>query len=177
MKKLILFLVLVLTFQSTSAATGSKIDSMVNDTLKNFHQNIPDAANLIQRSKGVLVFPKVYKAGVFFLGGEYGQGALRIGGRTVDYYSTAAGAVGLQLGAQKKSIIVLFLDQNALNKFRNSENWEVGVDASVAVVDVGLGGSIDSTQLNKPIVAFVLDQKGLMYNLTLEGTKFTKIQK
>jgi len=122
------------------------------------------------------VFPKVIKAG-FGWGGEYGEGAMRIGGKTVDYYNTMAGSFGLQIGAQAKTVMLVFLDEDALKRFRISEGWKAGVDGSVAVVAVGAGTSLDSTKLNAPIVGFILDQKGLMYNLTLEGSKFTKINK
>lgn len=177
-KLLLAFSLFVLGFRlNVSAASGAEIDFNVNQSINEFIKDHAGASQLFSEAKGVLVFPKVYKAGVFFLGGEYGEGALRMGGVTADYYSTAAGSFGFQLGAQKKTIIMFFLDNEALNKFRHSENWEVGVDASVAVITLGTGGSIDSTKLNKPIVAFVLDQKGLMYNLTLEGAKFTKLKK
>ena len=53
----------------------------------------------------------------------------------------------------------------------------MGVDGSVALIKVGAGGSIDSSNIKDPIVAFVFGQKGLMYNLTLEGSKFTKLDK
>ena len=122
------------------------------------------------------MFPKVIKAGVGF-GGEYGEGALRIGGKTVDYYNTLAGSFGLQFGAQAKTIVIVFLNEDALKGFRNSDGWKVGVDGSVAVITIGAGTSLDSSKLNEPIVGFVLDQKGLMYNLTLEGSKITKINK
>ena len=110
------------------------------------------------------------------LGGEYGQGALRIGGQTVGYYSTASASIGLQLGVQQRSQIIAFLDPAALEKFRLSSGWEIGVDASVTVVTVGAGGSVDASLLNQPIVAFVFDGKGLMYNLSLEGSKISRIK-
>ena len=116
------------------------------------------------------------KAGIG-IGGEYGEGVLRIGGKTAAYYSTAAASIGLQLGVQKKSIIIVFLTSEALSKFRNSKGWEVGVDGSVAFIKVGAGGSLETTTINDPIVAFAFGQKGLMYNLTLEGSKFTKLDK
>ena len=109
------------------------------------------------------------------IGGEYGEGALRIGGKTADYYSTAAASIGLQRGAQAKTVIILFLQQEALDNFRNSKGWEAGVDGSVALVKVGAGGSIDTTNIKDPIIGFVIGQKGLMFNVTLEGAKFTKI--
>jgi lipid-binding SYLF domain-containing protein len=122
------------------------------------------------------VFPGVFKAGIG-LGGEYGEGALRIGGKTVDYYSTAAGSFGFQLGAQKKTVILVFVQGEALKQFRASSGWKAGVDGSVALVELGAGDAIDTTSIKDPIVGFVFSQKGLMFNLTLEGSKFTKLVK
>jgi lipid-binding SYLF domain-containing protein len=161
---------------SAVAETAREIDVSVDVALENFEKDVGGAKQFLAGAKGLLVFPKVIKAG-FGFGGEYGEGALRVGGKTVDYYNTMAGSFGLQFGAQAKTIVLVFLDENALTRFRMSEGWKVGVDGSVAVLAVGAGTSLDSTKLNNPIVGFVLDQKGLMYNLTLEGSKFSKINK
>ena len=159
-----------------NAATAKEIDVSVDVALENFEKDVAGSKQFLASAKGLLVFPKVIKAGVGF-GGEYGEGALRIGGKSVDYYNTLAASFGLQLGAQAKTIVIVFLDENALKRFRNSEGWKVGVDGSVAVIAIGAGTSLDSSKLNDPIVGFVLDQKGLMYNLTLEGAKFSKMNK
>ncbi len=156
------------------AAKPEKIDRRVNEALADFREDIGGADAVLAKAKGVLVFPLIRKAG-FGVGGEYGQGALRIGGNTVAYYSTAAASIGLQIGGQSRRQIIVFLDQGALDKFRASDGWEIGVDASVAVITLGAGGAIDTTQLNQPIVAFVFDNKGLMYNLSLEGSKISQI--
>lgn len=158
------------------AATAREIDVGVDVALERFEKDVGGGKSFLESSKAVLVFPSVMKAGVGF-GGEYGEGALRIGGTTVDYYNTVAGSFGLQFGAQAKTIILVFLDEGALKRFRQSEGWKAGVDGSVAVVTLGAGGMIDATKLNDPIVGFVFGQKGLMYNLTLEGSKFTKLNK
>lgn len=158
-----------------NAASATEIDQAVNQTLEAF-QKIEGAKAFLTIAKGMLVFPKVYKAGIG-VGGEYGEGALRVSGKTVDYYSTAAASFGFQLGAQAKSIVILFTDETALNKFRESEGWKVGVDGSVALVDIGAGKSVDTTNIKDPVIGFVFGQKGLMYNLTLEGSKFTKLGK
>lgn len=157
------------------AATAKEIDADVNASLKHF-EDIGGAKEVIKKAEGILVFPKVFKAG-FGIGGEYGEGALRIKGKTVDYYNTTAASIGFQFGGQKKTIIIAFMQNDALNKFREASGWKVGVDASVAVIAVGAGGAIDTASINEPIIAFVLDQKGLMYNLTLEGSKITKMEK
>ena len=158
------------------AASASEIDASVGGTLDRFYKEVGSGKKLVQDAKGTLVFPAVYKAG-FGVGGEYGEGALLIHGKAVDYYNTAAGSVGFQIGAQKKSIILLFMQEEVLHRLRTSSNWKAGADASIAVISVGAGGSIDTAKLNEPIIAFIIGQKGLMYNLTLEGTKFTKLHK
>lgn len=169
-------ILLGLAAPGTWAASAGEIDASVNDTLARFSRDVAGADNFMKSAKGVLVFPKVYKAGIG-IGGEYGEGALRIGGKTVDYYSTAAASIGFQLGAQAKSIIILFMEDRALRKFRESEGWKAGVDGSVALVDLGAGRELSTQTIRDPIVAFIFGQKGLMYNLTLEGSKFTKLDK
>jgi len=163
------------TASGAIAVTAENIDAGVEKSL-NMLKGVNGGKEVLKNSLGMLVFPAVFKAGIG-LGGEYGEGALVINGKTVDYYSTAAASIGFQLGGQKKTIIIAFMDKNALNDFRDSSGWKVGADASVAVVAVGADGSIDTEKTNKPIVAFVFDQKGLMYNLTLEGSKIKKLDR
>ncbi len=168
---------LIMSFASQSmAASASEIDLSVKNTLERFYSEVRSGKNLVKDAKGVLVFPAVFKGGIG-LGGEYGEGALLIKGKTADYYSTAAASIGFQLGVQKKSILILFMDKNALDKFQSSDGWEAGLDASIAVVTVGADGDIDTTKTNQPIIGFVIGQAGLMYNLTLEGSKYTRISK
>ncbi len=156
------------------AASKAKIDVRTDEALAEFKSEISGANAVLAKAVGVLVFPRITKGG-FGIGGEYGEGALRVGDRSVAYYSNAAASAGLQIGLQRRRQMLVFLDQTALDKFRASDGWEIGVDASVTVITVGAGGSIDTKQLNQPIVAFVFDSKGLMYNLSLEGTKISRI--
>lgn len=159
---------------AAEAASKEKIDRRTDEALADFRSEVSGANDVLAKAAGVLVFPSIKKAGIG-IGGEYGQGALRIGGASVGYYSTASASIGFQLGAQARRQIIVFLDPKALEKFRLSDGWEIGVDASVTVVTVGAGGAVDATQLNQPIVAFVFDSKGLMYNLSLEGSKISQI--
>jgi lipid-binding SYLF domain-containing protein len=174
-RPIILALVAAFAFAGAAhAASKAKIDRRVDKALAEFKDDVKGADDVLAKAQGVLVFPSIKKAGIG-IGGEYGEGALRIGGKTVSYYSTAAASIGFQLGAQARRQIFVFLEKEALEKFQRSENWEIGVDASVTVVTVGLGGEIDATKLNQPIVAFIFDAKGAMYNLALEGSKITRI--
>ena len=154
------------------AASGAAIDA----TLREFHWRVRGSQELLSRAAGVLVFPRIYKAGVG-IGGEYGEGALLVRGRRVANYNSVAASVGFQLGAQARSVIIVFMTEEALARFSRTRGWKVGVDGSVAVITVGAGASVDTDQIANPVVGFIFDNKGLMYNLTLEGTKITRMSR
>ncbi|MDQ3058956.1 MAG: YSC84-related protein [Pseudomonadota bacterium] len=158
-----------------TAGKRQEIDAGVTAALDRLSSTVPGSRELVNKARGVLVFPSVLAAG-FGLGGEYGEGALRVGGRTVDYYSTASASFGLQIGAQSKTVIFLFMTQEALDKFRRSEGWTAGVDASVAVIKAGVNGDVDLNTVTQPVNVFVMTNKGLMANLTIEGTKVTRLK-
>jgi lipid-binding SYLF domain-containing protein len=158
------------------AASAAEINIGADATLERFKKEVSGGAQFLNKAEAVLVFPSVIKAGMV-VGGEYGEGALRINGKTVGYYSTAGASVGFQLGAQSKSVVIVFLTRQALNKFQNSDGWKVGVDGSVAVIKWGVGEDINSTEIKDPVVGFIFSNKGLMYNLTLEGSKISPIQR
>lgn len=159
---------------TSSAKTAQEINGEVNEALKLFGQQVKGGKEFLNASKGMLVIPNIVKAGLG-VGGQYGEGALRIGGKTVEYYSIAAGSAGLQIGAQKMNLILVFTQDEALKKFRASSGWKAGVDATVAFVDVGAEKSLDTANIKDPIVAFLFGQKGLMAAATIEGAKFTKL--
>jgi lipid-binding SYLF domain-containing protein len=156
------------------AAKRQSIDADVDAALARLYAQDPSARELVAKSRGTLVFPSVVSAG-FVVGGSYGQGALRVGGRSVKYYSTAAGSVGLLAGAEAKSVYLLFMTDEALAKFRSSEGWTVGADASVTVVNVGATAQVDSATAQHAVIGYVLTKGGLMANLSLDGTKITPL--
>ncbi len=156
------------------AASAEQINDSVHSTLDALFDQVRGSRELVAKSAGVLVFPTVIKAGIGF-GGEYGEGALLKRGRTIEYYNTVSASVGFQLGAQARSVVIVFVTPEALNSFRQVDGWKVGVDGSVALITVGAGASIDTSRVINPIVGFIFDGKGLMYNLTLEGSKISRI--
>jgi lipid-binding SYLF domain-containing protein len=158
------------------ATSAGSINLGADESLQDFRSQVKGGQVFLDQAAGYLVFPRVIKAGIG-VGGETGEGVLRVGGSTVGYYRVAAGSVGLQFGAQAKSMVIAFMTREALSRFRNSEGWRVGVDGSVALIDLGAGKTIDSDNVRDPVVGFIYGSKGLMYNLTLEGTKFTKIDR
>ncbi|MGQ0429962.1 MAG: BPSL1445 family SYLF domain-containing lipoprotein [Gammaproteobacteria bacterium] len=153
-----------------------ELDAEVREAVSELYKHSSAARELAGRAAGMLVFPKVIKGGIG-LGGEYGEGALLVGGRTASYYNIVSGSIGFQLGLQQKSQVVLFMTQSELDKFRKSEGWKAGVDGSVALATLGAGGQIDTDTARKPIIGFIYSNKGLMYNLTFEGSKITRIDK
>ena len=156
--------------------TAKEIDASVDAAMDRFNKNVKDAKEVVRQSKGMLVMPNV-KKGALIVGGEYGQGALRIGGKTVGYYSMTSGSVGFQIGGQAKDVIFAFMSSEALKKFRDSKGWEAGVDGNVALVKLGAGESAITGMGDNPIVAFVFDVKGLMADISIRGAKFNKLDK
>ena len=156
------------------AAKRRAIDADVDAALARLYAQDPSAREMVAKARGTLVFPSVISAG-FVIGGSYGQGALRVGGHSARYYSTAAGSVGLLAGAEAKSVFLLFMTDEALAKFRASDGWTVGADASVTLVNVGANAQVDSKTAQQAIVGYVLTKGGLMADLSLEGTKITPI--
>ncbi len=173
---LLVLLWAMMLMPNTKAATRQEINAGVHRALSQLYRSVPGSRGLARRAAGVLVFPTVYKAG-FGIGGEYGEGALRIAGRTRSYYNTISASIGFQFGAQARSVVIMFMTREALAGFRRRDGWKAGVDGSVALVTVGLGGSVDTNQITSPIIGFIFGSKGLMYNLTLEGSKITRISR
>src|SRR3990170_4057683 len=158
----------------SAAASAARIEADANETLHSFVRQVPGARELANKAAGILVFPSVIKAGIGF-GGEYGEGILLNQQRVVGYYNLISASFGFQLGVQERSVIIMFMTQDALAGFEERAGWKVGVDGSVAIITVGIGGAIDTEQVMSPVIGFILDQKGLMYNLTLEGSKISRI--
>lgn len=156
--------------------SAAVVDAKVDDAIVAFKSEVKGADVFLNQAAGYLVFPRVIKVGLG-LGAETGDGALRIGGRSAGYYRTTSGSFGFQIGAQAKSIVIVFMTEESLQKFRDSDGWKVGADASVALIDLGAGKTIDSQNIKDPVVGFIYGAKGLMYNLTLEGTKIHKVER
>jgi lipid-binding SYLF domain-containing protein len=158
----------------SEAASAPEINHDANETLHSFVRQVGGARELAQKAAGILVFPDVVKAGIG-LGGEYGEGVLLTGQQVAGYYNLISASFGFQLGVQQRSVIIMFMTNEALAAFERRAGWKIGVDGSVAIITVGIGGAIDTDKITGPVIGFILDQKGLMYNLTLEGSKISRI--
>jgi len=161
---------------SAGAQTRAILDEQIMETVKQFKQLDPRNAALAQRAAAMLVFPQITKGGIA-LASEYGEGALRIDDATVDYYSIAAASVGLTAGMATHSEVILFMTAGALDQFRTSKGWSIAADTGIAVITKGKATDYDSAAVNKPILAFEFAEKGLIADLSLEGSKINKIRK
>jgi len=159
---------------SDPQARRTEIDSGVDAALDKLYRSVQGARELGAKARGLLVFPNVLSAGLF-VGGEYGEGAMRTDGATRGYFSTASGSLGLQAGAQSKAVVFMFMTQDALDGFLKSTGWTAGVDATVALAKIGANGSLDTNTVRAPVVGFVIANAGLMAGVSLEGTKVSRL--
>jgi len=156
------------------AAKAAEIDQKVDEALAELYKTTPAAVEISKVAKGVLVFPRITKAG-FVVGGLVGTGALRVNGETEGYYRVVAGSYGLQAGIQTFSLALFFVTEDALDYLEKSKGWEIGVGPSIVVVDKGFAKSFTTTTAKSDIYAFFFSQKGLMAGLGLQGSKITRI--
>ena len=158
------------------AKSNAEIDAEVNQALERLYAESSAAKELGAKAVRLLVFPDIAKGGLI-LGGEYGEGALRVGGQTEGYYSSASASVGLQIGVSSRSLVLMFMTEAALKKFTANREWEAGVDADVTAVDAGATGSIDTTTAKDAIIGFNFGEEGLMAGVSIEGTKIEKMDR
>ena len=159
-----------------TAASAAEIDRDAAAALRTLYAGTPAAKELGAKAKAILVFPSIIKAG-FIVGGQYGEGALRKGDKTVAYYNTVAASYGLQVGAQKFGYALFFMSESALKYLDKSDGWEIGSGPSIVIVDEGTAGALTTTTAKSEVYAFFFSQKGLMGGLGLQGSKISKINK
>lgn len=158
-----------------SASRRAAIDASVDQALNNLYRQEPSSRDLVARARGVLVFPSVLGAG-FVVGASRGDGALRMGGKSVSFHRTTSGSFGLQAGAQSSAVFLLFMTDDALARFQNSRGWTAGVDATVTLVSVGANAQVTSATAQQPVIGYVLTNQGLMAGLTVDGTRITRLK-
>jgi len=158
------------------AATAAQIDAGVKNARETCVRQVAGCEAAAAKAQGMLVFPVITEAGLV-VGGSYGEGALVVGGATVAYYNIGSGSIGLQMGAEKHSQIIMFMTPQSLAAFRGSSGWEAGADANVTLIDKGNSADIDTLVGTDPVIAFVFGQRGLMGDLSVEGLRIAKIKR
>ncbi|WP_368661354.1 YSC84-related protein [Paracoccus sp. (in: a-proteobacteria)] len=159
---------------SVNPAATAQLDARVNTTHDFLVSRYPGTARIMADARGVLYIPLMTAAG-FGIGGAYGEGALRIGGATVDYYAATQASVGFQAGAQQFAHVLIFRTEQALAAFRASQGWVAGAGAYYAAPDGGMAIGSDTITAQQPVVAVIFGQSGLMAGATIEGTKYTRL--
>ncbi|GAB4260515.1 MAG: YSC84-related protein [Pararhodobacter sp.] len=153
---------------------AERLDARVDATRDFLRQNHPELDDLFEEAEGILYMPLVSEAG-FFVGGSYGQGALRINDVTVDYYSATRASVGLQIGAQQYAHVLFFMTPQALADFRSSEGWAASADLRYATPNEGASAGVQSTTILSPVIAVVFGQAGLIAGASLSGVRYQRI--
>lgn len=156
------------------AASASEIDRNASQALSTLYKNYPGAKPLADKAVGVLVFPSIVKGG-FLIAGQFGDGVLRKGNKSVAYYRSLAASYGFQAGIQAFGYVLFFMDNASLQYLDASDGWEIGTGPSLVVLDTGFGKNFTTTTLQKGVYAFIFDQKGLMGGIGIQGSKITKI--
>lgn len=172
---MLMALLLLAVPQASLAASAAEINREVDIALSHLYKTTPAAKKMAAVAKGILVFPDIIKGG-FIIGGQYGEGALRVGGKTKGYYRTVAASYGLQAGAQTFGYALFFLSDADLQYLKKSDGWEIGVGPTIVVMDEGMARSFTTTTAKSGVYAFFFDQKGLMAGLGIQGSKITQIQ-
>jgi lipid-binding SYLF domain-containing protein len=160
---------------SAAPASDPQLDQEAAAALQRLVANNTAARLVNGKAAAVLIFPRIVKVG-FMLGGSFGEGALRQGGKTIGYYNSAAASYGLQAGAQSFGYALFFMSTAALKYLDQSDGLEIGVGPSIVVVDQGIAKKMTSTTLTQDVYAFIFNQKGMMAGMGIEGSKITKIR-
>jgi lipid-binding SYLF domain-containing protein len=156
------------------AETAADLSRESNDALQALYRSNPAAAAVSRRAVGILIFPKIVKAG-FIFGAAYGEGELVQGDRIDGYYNSITGSWGLQAGAQSYGYAVFLMDHKALDYIHQSKGLEIGVGPTVVIVNEGVAKNISTSTMKDDAYAFIFDQEGLMAGVSIEGTKISKV--
>ncbi|MCX7892936.1 MAG: YSC84-related protein [Burkholderiales bacterium] len=156
------------------AAQRQALDAAADSALARLYAQQPGSKELVDSARGVLVFPSFGSAG-FLVGGGTGTGVLRTGGKTVSYHRMTEASVGLLAGAQSQAVFILFMTEEALKRFEASRGWTVGADANVTMLSVGANAQITTQTARQDIIGFVMTNRGLMGNLSLNGNRITRL--
>jgi len=159
-----------------NAATAADLNRDADQALQKLYRTSPAAQALSRKARGILVFPKVVKAGLVF-GGAYGEGVLKRGSKVDGYYNSVTGSWGLQAGGQSYGYAVFLMSEKAVSYIHRSQGWEIGTGPTVVVVNEGVAKNLSTSTLKDDAYAFIFDQQGLMAGVSIEGTKISKIKR
>ncbi len=166
----VLSLAAFLTACNAEPKTTEGKDTLSRDadnSLADFRKTDAETAKLIGSAYGYAVFPTIGKAGVG-VGGAAGKGVVYEQGKAIGYSRMTQATVGLQLGGQSYSQLILFEDKAALDRFTKSE-WAMSAQATAVAAASGAGAT---AKYKEGVIVFVTNLEGLMAEASVGGQKF-----
>ncbi|HEV7264852.1 MAG TPA: lipid-binding SYLF domain-containing protein [Falsiroseomonas sp.] len=135
-----------------------------------------DAQDFLRRSRGVLVCPRIFRAG-FIIGGESGTCVLvgRDGSGSWSspaFYQMSSGSIGLQAGIQDATLVLMIMTERGLNALMNSQ-FTLGADAALSFATFGAGIQGGTTTAAGADIVAVARSRGLFAGMSLEGSLLT----
>lgn len=158
------------------AASAKELNRDGDEALQKLYKGNEVAAAIGAKARGILIFPSIVKGG-FIIGGSYGEGVLKEGGKTVRYYNSVSASWGLQAGAQSYGYVVFLMNYKAVDYLSKSKGWEIGTGPTVVLVNEGVAKNLSSSTLKDDAYAFVFGQQGLMAGINIEGSKISRIDR
>ena len=150
------------------------------ETIRQFrqHKDLKEFAGQLDQARGVVILPRVIKAG-FFAGGEGGNGVLLARDSNGNwgypaFFTLGAASFGLQIGVQDTAIVLILRNQGALDSILKYQG-KIGADTGATVGVVGVGMEASTTaNLGADIVAFATANVGAYLGTSLEGAVLVK---
>ena len=177
MKKFFAFLILIFISVCSAAFAEQSAQNIIDDAASMIKEvsdqdDAPDMAKTLKTSHAVALVPSMLKAG-FLIGGEYGEGLiLRYeNGKWFgpSFYNIGGGSFGLQLGAQKISLLLAVINEKGVNAFMSSKT-KLGGDVAVAAGPVGRRAEAATDAQAKASIYSYSMSKGLFAGVSLEGS-------
>jgi lipid-binding SYLF domain-containing protein len=159
--------------RAARAANAAELTSASQRAMDRFIGHNEHNRKLIDDATATLTFPEIVKGGLI-VGGEFGDGVLRKGETVAGFYRLVAASVGLQIGGQTFSMIMLFMNEKALEYLDHSDGWQVGTAPNLVIADEKFARDYSSTSARRDVVVFVFGQRGLMAGIDIKGAKISR---
>jgi len=179
MKRILMVAVTALALAVPQLAMASDEQEVVDDAatavqrLSTSSGLAANARDLLHRARGVLIVPTLVKGG-FIFGGQGGTGVLlsrdpKTGVWSYPaFYAMGAGSFGLQIGLEVSKIMLIIMNDKALNAIMKSE-FKIGAEAGIAVVTLGGGAEASTTAAGGADIYALAESAGLFGGIAIQG--------
>ena len=149
-------------------ARKQEIDANAQLALEELFEAQSGARELYDQAVGYAVF-KATKAGAILVSGGSGTGvAVNKGSNQRTYMRMGTGGIGLGIGAQRYTMVILFEAEATLNRFAQG-GWDSSATAQAAAGQEGI--AVRSSFIDG-VAFFQITDKGLMAHADVSGTRF-----